>query len=81
MRTLGLIAREIDATWVSPKTGASKVNYAARPYLDAMYSLDTVDDRFYMDDGRSIVRYFLANAGSFRGDDARRIKEELRGML
>lgn len=80
-RSLGLIAREIDAVWVDPKTKTSKVNYAARPYLDAMLGMDSVNDHYGLDDGRSIVRYFLSNATTWRGEDARRIKAELKGML
>ena len=57
------------------------VNYAAKPYLEAMLSLDSVDDRYGMDSGRSVVSYFLGNASSFRGEDARRIKAELKAML
>lgn len=73
IRTLATIAREIDASWAN-------VNYAARPYLDAMLQLDTIEDNYYSDSARSIVAYFLANAGSFRGDAARRIKAELRSL-
>jgi hypothetical protein len=73
-RQLSVIAREVRSDW-------SKVNYAAEPYLDAMGTLSSIDDRYYADSGQSIVRYFLANAGSWRGDVARRVKAELKGML
>ena len=33
------------------------------------------------DDARGIVLYFLSNAGSRRGEVAKRVKAELRGML
>lgn len=81
MRSLALIAREIDATWRDPKTKVSKVNYAARPYLNAMLYLDSPADMYGMDDGASIVRYFLSNATTWRGENARRIKAELKEML
>lgn len=81
MRDLSIIAREIEAAWRDPKTKVSKVNYAARPYLDAMRTLDGPDDMYGYDDGRSIIRYFLSNATGWRGDDARRVKAELKGML
>lgn len=74
MRTLREVAGEIRRDW-------GKVNYAAAPYLDAMGTLDSVDDSYYYDDGRSVVRYFLANAGSWRGETARRVKAELREMV
>jgi hypothetical protein len=73
-RTLAAIAQEIRATW-------GNVNYAAKPYLDAMATLETVNDHYGYDDGRYIVMYFLSNARSFTGADARRIKSELKGML
>jgi len=72
-RTLGVIAIEIEKAW-------PKVNYAARPYLDAMKQLNSISDDFYGDSGKSVVLYFLSNALTWRGDDARRIKAELRGM-
>lgn len=73
-RSLYAIALEIQNDW-------KKVNYAAEPYLDALKGLDSIDDMYYADSGKSIVRYFLANAGSWRGDVARRVKAELKGML
>jgi hypothetical protein len=73
-RPLSTIAREIRATW-------PKVYFGAVPYLQAMAQLGTVDDKYGLDDARSIVNYFLANAGTWRGDDARRIKAELKAMV
>jgi hypothetical protein len=54
-----------------------KVNFAAKPYLDAMMSLETVNDNFGYDDGRSIVNYFLSNATTWRGPVAKAVKAEL----
>lgn len=68
------IAREIRATW-------PKVNYAAVPYLEAMEYLTTMDSMYALDSAKSIVRYFLANASTYRGEAARRIKAELKSML
>lgn len=73
-RPLHTIARDIRANWAN-------VNYAAEPYLKAMETLYTIDDMYYYDTADSVVRYFLGNANSFRGEDARRIKAELKGML
>lgn len=72
-RPIHVIAQDIRRTW-------AKVNYAAEPYLEAMESLDDISDDFFADSARSMVLYFLANAGSWRGDDARRIKAELRAL-
>jgi len=73
-RPLYEIASEIRKDW-------KKVNYAAVPYLDAMRDLNSVADNYYADSGKSVVAYFLANANSWRGDVARRVKAELKGML
>jgi len=74
-RSLSTIAREIRKEW------GAKVNYAAKPYLEAMSSLDKVSDNYGYDDGESIVLYFLSNASTFRGDAAKRIKAELKAMV
>lgn len=73
MRPIYDIAREIRKDWknVSP--------YAA-PYLNAMSCLESINDKYGFDSGRSIVSYFLANAGSWKGETARRIKAELKEM-
>ena len=73
-RPLFKIAREIEADW-------GKVNYAAKPYLDAMRELSSVRDNFLFDSGESVVLYFLSNATSWRGEKARKIKAELKTML
>lgn len=73
MRPLYEIAREIRNDW-------KKVNYAAKPYLEAMASLSSIEEKYILDSGRSIVLYFLANANSWRGDKAREIKRELKTM-
>ncbi len=72
-RPLYVIAQDIRANW-------PKVNYAAVPYLDAMATLETIEQNYYYDTGKSVVLYFLANAGSWRGDVAREIKKELKAM-
>ena len=73
-RSINTIAREVDSDW-------KKVSVYARPYLDAMHTLTSVTDSFYADSAHSVVLYFLANAGSWRGDTARRVKAELNKMV
>jgi len=73
-RPLYEIAREIRKDW------GSKVNYAAKPYLDAMETLDKITDNYMMDSGMSIVLYFLSNANTWRGETAKKIKKELKLM-
>ena len=79
-RSLSLIARDIRTHWVK-KDGTPNVNYAAEPYLQAMARLNNISDSYYADDARTMVLYFLSNASSFRGEDAKRIKAELKSML
>jgi hypothetical protein len=74
-RSLSEIAAEIRADW------GPKVNFGAKPYLDAMQSLQTMDDMYGMDDASSIVAYFLSNANTWRGETAKRVKTELKAML
>jgi uncharacterized protein YjaZ len=74
MRPLHQIASEIYQTW-------DNVHYAAKPYLSAMSSMTTIKQDYGYDSGYSIVAYFLSNAASWRGDDARRLKAELKGMM
>lgn len=75
VRPLHDIAEDIYNTW------RPKVNYAAKPYLEAMAVLDKITDTYGLDSAKGIVTYFLANAQSWRGDDARRIKGELKNLL
>lgn len=73
-RSLSTIASEIRKDWTKPYFGAV-------PYLDAMATLNSISDDYFCDSGRSIVAYFLSNAATWRGDVARRVKAELKGML
>jgi len=77
-RSLTVIAGEIRRDWSTAKSG---VYFGAVPYLQAMFDLDTIDDKYIEDSARSIVRYFLANANTWRGETARRVKKELKGMV
>lgn len=74
MRSIAVIAREIRADWKKPYFGAV-------PYLDAMCELNSINDNYYYDSGESVVRYFLANANTWRGEKAREIKAELKKIL
>lgn len=73
-RSLHVIAREIYQTWPN-------ISPYALPYLEAMGYLDRITDVYGAEVGYDIVRYFLSNAAGWRGEDARRIKLELRGMV
>lgn len=74
MRPINQIAAEISKDWKNPYFGAV-------PYLRAMHSLHTLDSKYGMDNAKGIILYFLNNSRSWRGDTARRIKDELRSLL
>jgi hypothetical protein len=73
-RNISEIAREILQTWQKP-------NFGAVPYLNAMKEITDINEKYYQDDARSVVLYFLSNATTWRGPDARRIKDELKAVL
>lgn len=73
-RLIHQIARDIRLFW-------PKVRYAAEPYLAAMECLYTIDQMYFQDSARSVIVYFLGNAGTWRGEHSRRIKAELNAML
>lgn len=56
------------------------VNYAAKPYLEALFSIDN-SGHYGLDPWQNIVAYFLSNASSWRGDVAREVKKELKRRL
>lgn len=74
VRPLHVIASDISTNW-------PKVNYAANPWLHAMGCLDEVTDQYHQDSGKTVVMYFLSNAGSWRGEHAKRIKAELKALI
>lgn len=75
-RTFQQIAKDIKSTWLN-------VYFGAVPYLEAMLTLDTTDPDapYRVETARDIVIYFLANAQTFRGADAKRLKAELKSMV
>ena len=73
-RPIYAIAKDIRRNW-------SKVNNAAKPYLEAMEEITNISDMFMYETAREVVLRFLSNASSFRGEEAKRIKLELKAML
>lgn len=68
------IAAEIKSLW-------KPISPYAKPYLDAMLELESINDVHICDSAKSIILYFLSNASSWRGEDARRIKNELKLLV
>lgn len=86
-RPLSQVAREIRTSMSdaaqgqkTPKTLQQKFPYAW-PYLEAMLQLNSVKENFYQDSGVSVVLYFLSNAATWTGPEAKRLKAELKAML
>lgn len=77
VRPLSVIAAEIAADWAPKGKG---INYAAKPYLEAMFSLNSINENYFCDSGKSVVLYFLCNARSWTGPVAKRVKAELKAM-
>ena len=73
-RPLYKIAAEIRRDWV-------KVPASANAYLIPMMQLNSVDDDYGFDSGKSVVLYFLSNASTWKGEKARAIKSELKSMV
>ena len=74
-RSIEVIANEIRKDW------GVKTNFAARPYLQAMYGLNSISDNYGCDSAKSIIAYFLCNASTWRGETAKRVKAELNKMI
>ena len=74
MRKISEVAHDVRREW-------KNVYFGAVPYLQAMYDLNDVGDHYGLDDAKSIVLYFLANAQSFRGAKARELKAELKQIV
>ena len=77
-RPLYIIAADIQTDYAGK---GRSVHPYAKPYVDAMRYLDTMDDNYGLDSADSIVRYALSNLNTWRGEKAREIKAELRAML
>ena len=61
-RPLYQIAQEIRNDWSKQGKG---INYAAKPYLEAMFALDKMTDKYGADDAKGIV---IACASSIEAD-------------
>lgn len=75
-RDLSTIAYDILRHWARPYFGAV-------PYIEALTQCGSLSDRYGPGGERAddLVNRLLSNCGTWRGPDARRIKQELRSML
>ena len=72
--TIYQIAATIKSNWFRPYFGA-------KPYIEALKSIDKITDAYYEDSGPEIVARFLGNASTWRGETARAVKKELNRRL
>lgn len=73
-RSLDKIAHDVRRWW-------PKINFGAKPYLEAMSRLECTEEKYGTEDGRTLVLYFLSNSGTFRGPEAKSLKDELRALI
>jgi hypothetical protein len=53
----------------------------AKDYLNAMKEIRDINGAYYADSAKSVVLYFLANASTYRGENARAYKALLKEMV
>lgn len=80
MRTLSAIAREmVPMLRALPDTHMAK--WAGLAQAEPLLSLETIHDDYGMDSGQYVVACLLGNISGWRGDDAKRIRAELKAHL
>lgn len=80
LRPINKIAAEIITIWRDrPPSPATRIH--AFPYVQAMLDIRTCKDMYGLEYGDMIVAYALNNLSHWRGEDARRIKAELKQHL
>lgn len=82
-RPLYAIAREIrqhaGAEYTKKGVWPTWYQYASH-YVEALECLTSIDEDYYADSAKSVVLYTLSNLQNWRGEDARRIKAELKSL-
>jgi hypothetical protein len=83
-RPLYEIAKDIvaDLNEQYPYTGKPRPSWLsyAGPYIVAMAQLESIDEDYGADSGKSVVLYALSNLSYWRGDTARAVKAELKSI-
>ena len=74
VRPLYEIAKDISEHW-------KPIHEYAQQHVAAFAELDSINDIFITESGKDIILGFLCNAGTWRGEHARRIKTELKEMI
>jgi hypothetical protein len=71
-RPICQIAADIRKDW------GAKIYFGAKPYLDAMLTLWNANDTYGCEDAKTQILYFLSNASTYRGENAKKYKAELK---
>ena len=79
-RPLYEIAGDIRKDWQAQRADG-KVPPYADAYLRPMETLTSIKQNYMYDSAESVVRYFLSNANTYKGERARELKGELRKIL
>lgn len=74
LRPISEIAQDISKAW-------DKIYFGAVPYLNTLFYLNSINDKYGCDNADTIILYFLSNAAKFRGPAAKTLKAELREHL
>ena len=72
--TVSEIAHAIAKDW-------QNISPYAKDYLNAMKDIRNINDNYYADTAKTVVLYFLANASSYRGENARTYKALLKELV
>lgn len=75
------IPNQISAIAMIIKQDWTKPYFGAVPYLQAMSEIDSLQQMYYQDSAASILRYFLSNASTWRGETAKAVKAKLNQLL
>lgn len=70
-----------ELAYIIRKSWKPKIYFGAVPYLEAMSGMSSFEDAYGADSGRSIGLYFLSNATTYKGEQARLVKAEIKRRL
>jgi len=79
--TISEIARHIYEDMLQTGFRTKEAFVYCRDYLEAMTTLQSINDSYGMDTGKLIVAYFLNNVRQWKGETAKAIKKELNKRL
>lgn len=81
METIQVIPDDISMIAYIVRSDWKNVHIGADPYLEAMESINSINDYYFEESAATIVKYFLANAQTWRGPVAKAVKAKLNALL